>query len=393
MDTFDVIILGAGAAGLMCAIEAGKRGRRVLVIDHAARPGRKILSSGGGHSNFTNRHIDESHYISNNAHFCRSALSRFTQWDFIRLLDRHNIAYQERERGRFFCTNSSGDIVRMLLGECESCGVLFQLSTTVAEVEKRREGVFLIDSSHGSVAGHSLVIATGGLSRPALGASPLGYRIAEQFQIGVITPRPALVPLTFRPRDAKRFSDLSGISVEALVGCGRQEFLENILFTHRGISGPAILQISLYWEPGEEIVIDLLPAVDLYARLIELQHQFPRRLVKTALVGILPRRLIQIMLTTKQRETPLGQLTPRLREEISGRLKRWKVLPGGTEGQRTAEVTRGGVDCNALSSKTMEVREVPGLYFIGEVLDVTGRLGGYNLQWAWSSGWCAGQAV
>ncbi len=338
----DVIIIGAGAAGLMCAIEAGKRGRRVLLLDHAHKIGKKILMSGGGRCNFTNYHISPECYISHNPHFCKSALSRYTQWNFIELVKKYNIAFHEKTLGQLFCDHSAKDIVNMLLSEAALANVVIK---TDVEIFKIFEG-FSVETSIGNFTSESLIIATGGLSIPTMGATPFGYKIAQQFGIKVWPTRAGLVPLTLHVEDKERLAPLSGVSTLVKVSCNEISFKENLLFTHRGLSGPAILQISSYWKPGEEIIIEFL------------SEQLPKRLA--------------------------AMVNP---------LEPWYIKPNATEGYRTAEVTLGGVDCDAISSKTMESNHVKGLYFIGEVLDVTGWLGGYNFQWAWSSGWAAGQVV
>jgi predicted Rossmann fold flavoprotein len=389
----DVIILGAGASGLMCAIEAGKRHRKVLVIDHAKNPGRKILLSGGGHCNFTNYHISADNYISHNPHFCKSALSRFTQWDFLTLVQKHHISFSEKASGQLFCNRSSNDILNMLLSECEQAGISFRLNTKVEKIEQLGKHHFKVSSSRGNYTCQSLVVATGGLSMPAIGASPLGYEIARQFHLKVWPQRAGLVPFTLQPRDREKLATLSGISADAKVSNQQQSFCGDILFTHRGLSGSAILQMSSYWQAGEELRINLLPEMDLLDVLKEQQRQHPQRKVKSVLAEYLPKRLVATMIMRNLAESPLRTISHRQFKEISARFQQWTIKPGGTEGYRTAEVTLGGVDCNAVSSKTMEARQVPGLFFIGEVLDVSGWLGGYNLQWAWSSGWCAGQYV
>jgi predicted Rossmann fold flavoprotein len=389
----DVIILGAGASGLMCAIEAGKRHRKVLVIDHAKKPGRKILMSGGGRCNFTNYHISADSYISHNPHFCKSALSRYTQWDFLTLVQKHHIAFSEKTQGQLFCDRSSSDILNMLLSECEQAGVSFQLNAKIEQIERLGENHFKVYSSRGSYTCQSLVVATGGLSIPEIGATPLGYEIARQFYIKVWPPRAGLVPFTLQPRDKEKLSTLSGVAVDAVVKNKRQSFSGNILFTHRGLSGSAILQMSSYWQPGEELTINLLPNVDLVNVLKEQQRQRPQRKLKSALAEYLPKRLVAIMVMPDLAESSLRTISHSQFKEISAQLQQWTIKPAGTEGYRTAEVTLGGVDCNAISSKTMEAQQVARLFFIGEVLDVSGWLGGYNLQWAWSSGWCAGQYV
>jgi predicted Rossmann fold flavoprotein len=387
----DVIIIGAGAAGLMAAMEAGKRGRRVVVLDHARKPGRKILMSGGGHCNFTNRDVRPDHFISHNPHFCKSALSRYSQWDFIDLVQKHRIAYSERAHGQLFCHGSAREILGMLLDECRRAGVGLRLDTKIVKIESAGERKFSLSTSQGNFYAPSLVVATGGLSIPAAGASALGYAIAGQFQINVRPPSPGLVPLTLAPGDKQRVAPLSGMAVDAVVDNQRQSFHESLLFTHRGLSGPAILQISSYWQPGEEIHINLLPNLDLIDILVREQCSRSRRVLKTVLTRFLPRRLVAALIPEALAESTVQSLSHEQFRAVAALLQHWTVKPGGTEGYRTAEVTVGGVDCDAISSKTMETRQVPGLYFIGEVLDVTGRLGGYNLQWAWSSGWCAGQ--
>jgi len=402
----DVIIIGAGASGLMCASTSGRRRRKVLVIDHAAHPGQKLLMSGGGHCNFTNRHIGADNYISHNPHFCKSALSRYTQWDFLALVQKHHIAFSEREHGRFFCDGSSRDILNMLLSECRQSGVFFQMNSEIEKISVPKphflvpkpqlgneDGYrFKIHTDKGTWLCRSIVVATGGLSVPAAGASPLGYEIARQFNIKVWQREAGLVPFTLQPEDKKKLSALSGIALDAVVGNKRQSFRENILFTHRGLSGPAILQMSLYWQPGEEITINLLPETDLFTVLKAEQQRHPQRKLKSVLAEYLPKRLVTILMNDVA-ERPLQTLSHNSFKEISAALRQWTLKPAGTEGYRTAEVTKGGVDCESISSKTMEARETPGLFFIGEVLDVSGHLGGYNLQWAWSSGWCAGQYV
>ena len=389
----DVIILGAGASGLMCSIEAGKRHRKVLVIDHAKKPGQKILMSGGGHCNFTNYHINADNYISHNPHFCKSALSRYTQWDFLTLVQKHHIAFSEKTPRQLFCDRSSSDILSMLLSECQQAGVSFQLNTKIEKIEHLGEHRFKVYSSRGNYICQSLVVATGGLSIPAIGASPLGYEIARQFHLKVWPQRAGLVPFTLQPRDKEKLSALSGIAVDAVVSNKRQSFSGSILFTHRGLSGSAILQMSSYWQPGEELTINLLPEVDLVSVLKEQQRQRPQRKVKSVLAEYLPKRLVATMVMSDLAESPLRTISHQQFKEISAQLQQWTIKPGGTEGYRTAEVTLGGVDCNAISSKTLEAHPVAGLFFTGEVLDVSGWLGGYNLQWAWSSGWCAGQYV
>ncbi len=390
MEEADVVIIGAGAAGLMCAIEAGKRGRRVTVLEHARKPGNKIRMSGGGRCNFTNYHVAPEHFLCRNPHFVKSALSRYTQWDFIALVDRHRIAWHEREHGQLFCDNSSKDILDMLRAEAAQAGVGLHVKTEVTGIVRDAAG-FRVASDGGSFACAALVVASGGLSIPSMGASPFGYRLAEQFGIPVHPPHAGLVPFTLQPQDKERLAPLAGVSAEAAVRCGGQSFREHVLFTHRGLSGPAILQISSYWTPGEPIEIDWLPDLHLPETLQALRRERPDLQVKTALARHLPARLVETLLDPALQGRTLRSLQAPQLERLAATVHRWQIRPGGTEGYRTAEVTLGGVDCDAVSSKTFEARGVPGLYFVGEVLDVAGWLGGYNFQWAWSSGWCAGQ--
>ena len=377
----------------MCAIEAGKRGRKVVVLDHANKAGKKILMSGGGRCNFTNYSVSAENYISHNPHFCKSALSRYTQWDFIELVKKHGIEFHERSHGQLFCNNSAKDILSMLMSECEQVGVSIHLNTRIEAVNKKSDHHFIISSSLDDFHCQALVVATGGLSIPTMGAGPFGYKVAEQFDIKVWPVSAGLVPFTLQPEDKKKFSVLSGIAVDSVVNNRNQYFRENILFTHRGLSGPAILQISSYWQPGEEVKIDWLPELDLVDYLKSTKERQPKLQLKTALSKHLPKRLVFTLLSKNLAEKTLQMVTDNELEEIERQLKQWTIKPNGTEGYRTAEVTLGGVDCNALSSKTMECNSVSGLYFIGEVVDVTGWLGGYNFQWAWSSAWCAGQYV
>lgn len=390
MSDTDVIIIGAGASGLMCAIEAGKRGRKVLVLDHANKAGKKILMSGGGRCNFTNYSIEPNNYISHNPHFCKSALSRYTQWDFLALIGRYQIPFHERDHGQLFCNESAKDILELLLAECNKVGVVVQLNTHIDSVERLTD-LFHLKTNNGNFTCQSLVVATGGLSIPKMGATPLGYKIAEQFGIKVLPTRAGLVPFTLQPEDKEKFSALSGIAVPCVVSNNRQSFSENVLFTHRGLSGPAILQISSYWRAGEEVVINLLPQVSLETELKSKRQQKVKNKLKTILEGYLPKRLISSFLPDDLLERSLQDLSDKQIQRVADQLHCWTIKPNGTEGYRTAEVTSGGVDCDAVSSKTMESKQVQGLYFVGEVLDVTGWLGGYNFQWAWSSAWCAGQ--
>ena len=389
----DVLIIGASAAGLMCAIEAGKRGRKVMVLDHANKPGKKILMSGGGRCNFTNTDISASNYLSHNPHFCKSALSRYTQWDFIALVNEYQIPYHERDLGKLFCDDSAKDILHMLLAECKKAKVDIRLDCDIKNIAHKTNTGFEIESSQGIFQTTSLVIASGGLSIPKMCASPFGYKVAEQFGHHIWPTTAGLVPFTLQPHDKENLAELSGIAVESCVSNGRIQFNENMLFTHRGLSGPAILQISSYWQAGEAISINLLPALDLVGFIKERQATQPNIKLRTALADALPKRLIPAMLGQDTADKPLQELSQVRIEAIAKQLQHWQIKPNGTEGYRTAEVTLGGVDCNELSSKTMESGKVAGLYFIGEVVDVTGWLGGYNFQWAWSSGWCAGQVV
>lgn len=386
---YDVIIIGAGAAGLMCAIEAGKRGRRVLVFDHANKVGKKILMSGGGRCNFTNEQISPERFISHNPHFCKSALSRYTQWDFIELVKKHRIPFHHKTLGQLFCDNSSKDIVNMLLKEAEQAGVEIRLNTRVDSVDNG----FTIKTSVGKLACDSLVIATGGLSIPTMGATPFGYKIAEQFGLKVWPTRAGLVPLTLHVEDKEKFDSLSGVSVYTKTESDRASFEESMLYTHRGLSGPAMLQISSYWEPGEALTVHMLPDTDLFDVLKKAKLHHPKRNLMTVLCEHFPKRLVSVYIDETLLGALMGSLSDKSLEAVAHAFQNWQVKPNGTEGYRTAEVTLGGVDCDVLSSKTMEVNNTPGLFFIGEVVDVTGWLGGYNFQWAWSSGWAAGQVV
>ncbi len=392
MEHFDVVIIGAGAAGLMCAIEAGKRNRKVLVIDHANKAGKKILMSGGGRCNFTNYSIDAENYISSNPHFCKSALSRFSQWNFLELIHQYQIPFHERAHGQLFCDDSAKDIVKMLLSECREYGVSIQLNSPVKTINKEHE-LFVVQTSRQQLHCQSLVIATGGLSIPKMGATPFGYKIAEQFDINIIPTRAGLVPFTWQDHDKTRFTDLSGIAIAAKVSNETISFEENLLFTHRGLSGPAILQISSYWHSGETIEINLLPELDIFEDLLSKRRVYTNTQIGTVLTSLLPKKLIRTFFQPELLETPLQNCSDTLISQVTRQLQQWTIKPNATEGYRTAEVTVGGVSCDEISSKTLEASKVKGLFFVGEVLDVTGWLGGYNFQWAWSSGWCAGQYV
>jgi predicted Rossmann fold flavoprotein len=392
MIGYDVAVIGGGAAGLMCAIEAGKRGRRVLVIEHCDRVGKKILISGGGRCNFTNFNVTPENFLSNNPHFCKSALARYTQGNFISLVERHGIAYHEKELGQLFCDQSARQIVKLLTDECAQAGVRITTDCGVNGVERGAVG-FVVKTNRGSIEASSLVIACGGLSVPKMGATSFGYELAKKFGHRVVPTRAGLVPFIFSADDLVRYKDLSGVALPVRVECGRQSFSNALLFTHRGISGPAILQISSYWSPGAELSVNFLPLTDADTWLRKRQASRPDAELKTVLGEFLPKRLAQRLCEIELGSRPLRQYLPRDLRMICERLQNWRFRPEGTEGYRTAEVTAGGVDTDELSSTTMESKIMPGLYFIGEVVDVTGHLGGFNFQWAWSSGWAAGQVV
>lgn len=392
MDCVDVVVIGAGAAGLMCAIEVAKRGRSVIVLDHAKAPGEKIRISGGGRSNFTNLHASPKNYISQNPHFCISALSRYTQHDFIKLVKTHGIAFHEKTLGQLFCDGSSTQLITMLLAEMSSHGAELGLSTHIEKIEKT-DGGFTIHHSEGTHACESVVIATGGKSIPKMGATGFGYDIATHFGLRLVETRPALVPLTLEPNMLERLRPLAGVSVDADVSCGKARFAEALLFTHRGLSGPAILQISSYWREGDEIRINMLPQADLLQALREHRSSNGRQALQTALSGHLPKKLAQIIAANFPTPTNLADFSDQALRKVAEAITQWGIKPASSEGYRTAEVTLGGVDTRDLNSKTMEAKAVPGLFFIGEVVDVTGWLGGYNFQWAWSSGWCCGQVA
>ncbi len=386
----DVIVIGAGAAGMMCAAQAGQRGRRVLLIEHYHKLGEKIRISGGGRCNFTNLHCAPEHFLSQNPHFCRSALARYTPRHFIAMVERHGIAYHEKTLGQLFCDDSAQQIIDMLKNECGRGGVEWRMPCEVREVT--REGkAFAVTTDQGIYRAPSLVVATGGLSVPKIGAGPFGYRLAEQFGLKVVAPCPALVPLSFDPAALARFGDLSGISIDAEVSCNGGRFREKLLLTHRGLSGPAILQISSYWRGGDFIEIDLLPGRDAEAWL--LAEQSSRAQLDNLLAQALPRRFAQQWCAAHGGSGPLSQFSRSALKALAHGLHHWRVQPSGTLGYNKAEVTLGGVDTDDLSSKTMEARTQPGLFFIGEVVDVTGHLGGFNFQWAWASGHAAAQAV
>ena len=392
MQSYDVVIVGAGAAGMMCAAEAAKRGRSVLILDHAAMPGEKIRISGGGRCNFTNIHASPKNFLSANPHFCISALSRYTQRDFIALVERHRIAYHEKTLGQLFCDGSARQIIDMLVLEMQGRGVELALSTEVKDVRKTPEG-FVLTLSTGTIACQSLVVACGGKSIPKMGATGFGYELAERFGLAIVETRPALVPLTFDAKTLERLAPLAGNAVDAEVACGKARFSEAMLFTHRGVSGPSILQISSYWREGDEIRIAMLPGVDVADLIRTAKHGNGRQAVQTVLANHLPKRLAQSIAERTGIDGNLADLSDAQIRTVAAAVNDWRIKPAGSEGYRTAEVTLGGVDTNGLDQKTMQAKSVPGLFFIGEAVDVTGWLGGYNFQWAWSSGWVAGQAA
>lgn len=394
MEQFDVIIIGAGAAGLFCAAQAGQRGLSVLLLDNGKKPGRKILMSGGGRCNFTNLYTEPAAYLSHNPHFCKSALARYTQWDFIDLVNRHGIAWHEKTLGQLFCDDSAQQIVDLLLAECDKGNVTLRLRSEVLSVERDESG-YTLQLNGSTVQAKKLVIASGGLSMPGLGATPFGYKIAEQFGLNVYPTRAALVPFTLHKPLLEQLQTLSGVALDTTIDAqDGTRFKEAMLFTHRGLSGPAVLQISSYWLPGEFVTIDLLPATPLEAFLTAQREAHPNLSLKKSLAKILPKRLVEVLQALKVvPDITLKQLNSKQQTELAQTLHAWRIQPNGTEGYRTAEVTLGGVDTTQLSSKTMEARAVPGLYFIGEVADVTGWLGGYNFQWAWSSAWACAQAL
>lgn len=413
MQHFDVVVVGGGAAGLMCAITAGQRGRRVLVVEHANRVGKKILMSGGGRCNFTNTGATPANFLSNNPHFCKSALARYTPAHFIEMVERHGIAYHEKELGQLFCDESSKLIVKMLLDECAAAGVRVETGCSIERVQHAgsgpatsgasaqaptasgpiADGMFRFHTTRGPFAAPALVVACGGLSIPSMGASGFGYELARQFGHSVLPTRAGLVPLTLSGKHQERLADLSGVALPVTAQCNGKDFSNSMLVTHRGISGPAILQISSYWRPGDELTLDLLPGADALDTLQQLQRERPAAELRTVLGELLPKRFAQRLCEVWMTSKPMKQFNlPQLRE-IADTLQSWPLVASGTEGYRTAEVTLGGVDTDEISSSTMQSKRVPGLYFIGEVVDVSGWLGGYNFQWAWASGHAAGNAV
>jgi predicted Rossmann fold flavoprotein len=392
MESFDVVVVGAGASGMMCAIEAGKRGRRVLVIDHAKAAGEKIRISGGGRCNFTNTRTGPNAFLSENPRFCISALRRYTPADVIALVGAHAITWHEKALGQLFCDGSAMQVVNLLLEEMRGAGVALRLGTAVEAVDKA-EGGFVLTTRGGALACQSLVIATGGKSIPKMGATGFGYDIAAQFDVRVTPIRPALVPLTFETGLLTRLTPLAGVALDVRVRSGKAVFDEAMLFTHRGLSGPAILQISSYWREGEAVEIDMAPGVDVFEALRRARAEHPRQAVASALGRLLPARLAQIIAEAAGAGGNIADASDKTLRRLAGAVNAWSVKPVGSEGYRTAEVTLGGVDTAALDQRTMKARTVAGLYFIGEVVDVTGWLGGHNFQWAWASGWCAGQAA
>jgi len=389
---WDVIVIGAGAAGLMAAIAAGRRGRRVLVLDHANKVGKKILMSGGGHCNFTNTGTTPAQYLSTNPHFCKSALARYTPQDFIDLVDAHGIAWHEKELGQLFCDGASKQIVQLLLDEATGAGVQVRTHCAV-QLPRRVDDGFVLDTAIGRLHSASVIVATGGLSIPSMGATGFGYEIARHFGHALLPTRAGLVPLTLSGKHQERLDDLSGVALDVEAGCNGAFFRNRMLITHRGISGPAILQISSYWQPGDDLRLDLLPGRDALAWLQTQQAERPGTELKNVLAELMPRRFAQRLCEIWLTNRPMKQFTPPQLQDTAALLEAWPLVASGTEGYRTAEVTLGGVDTDGVSSRTMESRQVPGLFFVGEVLDVTGWLGGYNFQWAWASGMAAGEAA
>ena len=387
----DVVVIGAGAAGLMAGAKSGERGRKTVVLDHAKQPGKKILISGGGRCNFTNYYIEPEKYLCENPHFCKSALSQYTQWDFISLVEKYKIPYHEKTLGQLFCDDSAKEIVAMLVSECEQNAVNFSYQTEILSIEKLESGQFLIKTNKSDYQCESLVIATGGLSMPKLGATPFAYKIAEQFNLEVLPTRAGLVPFTLDPTLKEVLAEVSGISTNVTVTTNNTSFAENMLITHRGLSGPAILQISSYWNPGDIVEIDLLPSENITDIINQALSEQPNVSTKNLLSNLFAKRFVEKLIDLFEiPNVPIKQLSHKQIQLLSENIHTWNLKPSGTEGYRTAEVTIGGLNTNHLSSKTMEVKSVQGLFYIGEATDVTGWLGGYNFQWAWSSGWVAG---
>ena len=396
---YDVVIIGAGASGLMCALTAGERGRKVLVIDHANKIGKKILISGGGRCNYTNMYAEPANYLSTNPHFCKSSLARYTQWDFQAMVDKHNIPWHEKTLGQLFCDNQSKDIVNLLVDECRQMGVAIRLKTTLEHLKAEEQG-FTLQTSLGEVSAESVVVATGGLSFPTMGATGIGYELAEQFDHHLVERRPALVPFTMPKPWLKHFVELSGVSAEVVATCNGQSFRENLLITHRGVSGPAILQVSSYWKQNDKVIINWLPGRDIEGWLREAFEERPKAAFRSILSEPLTKRLAQalcefgeIKALTDNGQKVMNQFSAKDMEQLAELLENWILQPSGTEGYKKAEVTIGGVATDHISSKTFESQKQSGLYFVGEVLDVTGHLGGFNFQWAWASGYCAGLYV
>lgn len=396
----DVIIIGAGAAGLLCAANAAVRGRQVLVLDHANKPGKKILMSGGGRCNFTNMEVLPKNFLSANTHFCKSALARFTQWDFIGLVLKHGVPYHEKKLGQLFCDNKAQDILDLLLNECDEAGAKIITHCAIQSVQalpaEQAPLRYKLVTSLGEIVCESVVVATGGLSIPTMGATGLGYELASQFGLGLKPRSSGLVPFTLSPAQLEPLKDCVGNAAEVTVTCGDQAFTENMLFTHRGLSGPAMLQISSYWQPGQSLIINLLPKLDLVEFLSLQQRERPKVLLTTIMGELLTKNIAQSFCEAYCKAgggdiRPINQYTPKELQAVADQFHRWEIMPAGTEGYRTAEVTLGGVDVDFLSSKTMEAKQQPGLFFIGEVVDVTGHLGGFNFQWAWASGFAAAQ--
>lgn len=388
-NTVDVLIIGAGAAGLMCAITAGQRGRKVAVVDHANKVGKKILMSGGGRCNFTNMYAEPENFLSHNEHFSKSALARYTQWDFIELVNKHQIPHHEKKLGQLFCDNKASDIVEMLLAECHQANADVFTHCDIQSVKKGDSG-FSVQTSLGQIGAESLVVATGGLSIPTMGATGMGYELAEQFGLRLLPRAAGLVPFTLSKEQLQPFSTLVGTSADVRIECSGQSFCENLLFTHRGLSGPAVLQISSYWQPGQTLIIDWAPDTDLQALLLEAQQQRPKVELKTLLASLHTKAWAGVFCEHWLENKAINQYSEKQLADIAERLHHWPIMPAGTEGYRTAEVTLGGVNTDDISSKTFEAKQQPGLYFIGEVIDVTGWLGGFNFQFAWSSGYAAG---
>ena len=389
----DVLILGAGAAGMMCAIRSGQRGRSVIILDHAKAPGEKIRISGGGRCNFTNIHAGPKNYLSQNPHFAKSALARYTPRDFLDLVEKHKIAWNEKTLGQLFCDDSAKDIIRMLLTEMQAGGAKLRLQTEITSVEGMATGGFRVTTSQGTIEAKSLVVATGGKSIPKMGSTGFAYKLAEQFGLTLVEPRPGLVPLTLDPSQLERLSPLSGVAVPADISHGKTTFREALLFTHRGLSGPSILQISSYWREGDSIRLTLQPDLDITEKLKAAKKANGRQSAQTALGEILPKRLAQYLVEQSGLTSHLADLSDKALMALAASAQDWQIRPSGSEGYRTAEVTLGGVDTGHLDSRTMQAKAVPGLYFIGEGVDVTGWLGGYNFQWAWASGYAAGESV